>query len=229
MALAGVVIGSVALFLSVFASIVALYQLQHYWRFRKPVFKIESAEFGVRRHEVPGKPQLAFLTDGNLVLNVRGASRAMSLSHYTVTYPDPRVAGAVGGGFGAGSPRLKAKPSGLDVVETPYIVELPAETWKRLDLEVAMGAPLVDWQDEGGDMEPPKYVELGLHFESPEERFPRIPIPLRRSGDEKYTLLASDRERKQMLELYSQRVGISRRLWRRTRRLLRSLVRLGRS
>jgi hypothetical protein len=54
----------------------ALFQIQHHWRYRKPVFKVKRAKFAIKR--MPGYyPAVA---DGEIRLNVRGARWPMTLT-----------------------------------------------------------------------------------------------------------------------------------------------------
>ena len=183
MDVAGVVIGSIALFLSIFASSVAVYQLQRLWRFRRPVIQIESAEFGIRNQEDGAKTYI-FLTSGNMILNIRGASRPLPIASYMVRCLT-RVRKATSVGFGAGSDIGRVSPAAGDISEVPYLAEIPPGSWKRFNLQVPMGAPLAEFA-EGEDVKPPEFVNLELLFESPEELFAPIPFTLRQSGPEMY-------------------------------------------
>lgn len=185
MALAGVIIGSVAIVLSVFAAGVALFQLQRLWRFRRPVFVIESADFEINRSERDGK-KLIGLDPGRVVFNARGASRPFPLVALRIKYPhvgNPRVAG----GFGSGSPPGYPHPSGQYLVELPYIGKLPAESWSRFQL-LAVTDAAIAFGSLDEDVQPPESINLDLYFESPEEEFPSIPLALCRSGTENYVL-----------------------------------------
>ena len=92
MDVAGVVIGSMALFLALFSSTVAGFQLQHYVRFRKPVFTVKEAQLPVRIRQ-----SQAFLGPGDIVLNIRGAMHPVTLNKWEMIFFMGRIKIGSGG------------------------------------------------------------------------------------------------------------------------------------
>ena len=73
MEIAGIVIGSIALFLSLFSSAYAALQVRRSIRFGRLVFHVEEAELAAGE-EVHFKKNFKSFGPGHFVLNVRGGS-----------------------------------------------------------------------------------------------------------------------------------------------------------
>lgn len=166
MDIAGVIIGSIALLLSLFASVVPGVRLVRYFRFRKPVFKIRDAQLDVRR--VPPESEGHVLAGpGHIVLDVRGASQPMLLREYEV-FAFQRLEGESPGGVGLTGPEIN--------------VQLPPEKWVTVRLEVELGY-IVGKHDDI-----PRTFELEAYIKSPEEVFV-VTVPLfLTQGKDKYLL-----------------------------------------
>lgn len=165
---AALIVGSIALILSVFASMVSGYQVQRYWRFRKPVFRVEEAALGVDQQEFEGK-RYARLGRGKVVINARGSMRLTQvrewgLSHYG---PDGRPLG----GFETG--KLQPMPSSTGVAKGDFVVELPPEEWTRFQIDLGMMTVPMD--------ELPDLYTFDLFLATPEEVH-TIPVCVQLSG-----------------------------------------------
>jgi len=66
----------VAAFGSLVGALWAGFQIQHHFRYRKPVFKVKRGEFPLRR--MPGRPTV--VAGGKILLNIRGARWPITLT-----------------------------------------------------------------------------------------------------------------------------------------------------
>lgn len=82
MDVAGVVIGSIALLLSLFGSAYAGVQLTRAFRFRQPKVFVEEGELPARHEE-----GCTIIGPGSIDVSIRGASRSMTLSGYDIIFP----------------------------------------------------------------------------------------------------------------------------------------------
>ena len=154
MDVAGVVIGSIALFLALFSSSVAVFQLQHYVRFRRPVFAVRDA-----------RPLPVVVTGGDwgagsvkVVVNARGARYPITFTKSEVVLLTSERGHA---GVGAG---VSSEGQGFT---------LQPEVWTTIELEsVGIGAP--------GD--PPARLRGEIYLSNPRDVF-TVPLNFKLAGD----------------------------------------------
>ncbi len=180
MDVAGVIVGSIALLLALLSLAVPGYQLQRYFRFRKPLFKIEKAWLEVSRLPPPNEREV-FVGPGKIVLNARGATRPIFLREYEVfSFRPDGERGRVGGGSGQA-----------------LRVELPPEQWTRLELDLIVGFGLGELD------EIPRKREVEVYLKSPEEPF-RVLVPLELTRRKNQYVLDDYKElRRNALRTYS--------------------------
>ena len=77
MDVAGVILGSLALILTLLSATVAGFQLRHHVRFRRPVFAVRQAEL-----EAKMKREFAIVGPGSIVLNIRGAAHPVTINKW---------------------------------------------------------------------------------------------------------------------------------------------------
>ena len=94
MEVAGIIIGSISLLLSLSLGTI---EIQRRVRYRKPQFRVESAEIPVDKEMGTGDKRYVSLGQGQLILNVRGSRDTIMFGHYESMFfrPDgsPLIAG----------------------------------------------------------------------------------------------------------------------------------------
>ena len=158
MDVAGVVIGSIALLLSLFGVAAAGFQVQRYYRFRRPQFKPVDASFEANVRD----SSRVTIGPGKVTFLVRGASRPILLTQYEIysSQPDPNS-----GRFGVSSTE-------------ELNVELMPEGYRKLNFEAILGYPVV------GQTTPPRKFTFEVFIKSPEEVFVvSVPLMLTQGAD----------------------------------------------
>lgn len=157
----GDIIAVIALVLASFSSIVATIQVQHFIRFRRPVYSVREATLDVGRSQIAGLDG-PFVGPGSIVVDIRGASRPITFTKLDVTiFEGDRPVGSLGGQDG--EPRL-----------------LEAELWMSVTIPVPMGVRL-----EAKD--PPQFIDAEAYLSNPRDELPiRVRLMLNKDGD-KYT------------------------------------------
>lgn len=166
MDVAGVIIGSVALLLSLFGAAVSAVQLTHYIRFRKPRLRAEYAKLPVKKGASGST-----IGPGKVVINARGGARPMAITTRQIHFFLP--SGQPLGGYGSGSIRTTAR-STLGMAPLPSLVELPPEEWLRLEVDI----------DPFSLKQLPERLDMAVYLATAESRLPPLLVPFVLSKDD---------------------------------------------
>lgn len=158
MDVAGVVIGSLALLLSVLASALAGVQVKREFDFRKPLFKVTAAELEGRLNA-----GAALVGPGKIQFRVRGANSAITLTSWQL-------------GFNSTKNVFQGTP------EQPFSVNLPIRAWTSFSLR--LDSPLTA---SVGTDRLPATVDLVAPFTTPDTVY-RTTMRLHVTNDSRYVL-----------------------------------------
>lgn len=209
MDVAGVILGSLSLLLGL---VLSAYQLQRFFRFRRPLFKVEEVELPAREQQA-GKKAYTFVGPGKVVINARGANRPISIKESQVIFLGGAEKKPLGGYGSSGITANKAGATGI--LSLPFLVDLPTETWHRFHIDLGQ----VGIQKE--HLGPESTLELELHLRSPEEPFV-VPVKLRatQKGDSYFLDDMEEESRWHSRTMFRNRSGIVHGISRRLRRAL---------
>lgn len=174
----GLIVGIVALGLSVFASAAAVLNLYERWKYRRPRIRIVDAYLGIERD--PLDPSRLAIGPGLAHVRIRGANNTLDFNGCGCSYSLGRGWASFAVGVGE-----EQSINPRDLRTLPFAFEVPARRWRKC--EVPFSRVILDWSEAEAI---PDFYFITITFETPEESLQAF-VKFRPSKDEKRYVLSS--------------------------------------